>query len=141
MDSDHGSEFLNHHLYRHFTDRKKPVQFTRSRPYKKDDHAHIEQKNWTHVRQWLGYERFSDPRIVPRLNELYTSAWRLFHNFFGSKIIKVHDEPKTLYPRIEESPHIEAKVKRALKEQFVSWNPFALRKAIEKKLAKIFKLV
>lgn len=153
FDADNGSEFLNHHLYRHFTDRKKPVQFTRSRPYKKDDNAHIEQKNWTHVRQWLGYERLSDPRIVPLMNELYTSEWRLFHNFFcpsvklkekkrvGSKIIKVHDAPKTPYQRVQESPHVDAKIKQQLKEQFALLNPFTLRKAMEKKLAKIFRLV
>lgn len=153
FDADNGSEFLNHHLYRHFTDRKRPVQFTRSRPYKKDDNAHIEQKNWTHVRQWLGYDRLSDPRVVPLMNELYTSEWRLFHNFFcpsvklkekrrvGSKILKIHDEPKTPYQRILESPWIDSKIKRQLKEQYTSLNPFELRNAMEKKLAKIFKLV
>lgn len=153
FDSDNGSEFLNHHLYRHFTERKKPVQFTRSRPYKKDDNAHVEQKNWTHVRQWFGYERFSDRRIVPLMNELYRSEWRLFHNFFcpsvklkekkrvGSKMIKVHDAPKTPYQRVLESSHIDTKIKHRLKEQSESLNPFMLRKAIEKKLAKIFTLV
>jgi hypothetical protein len=55
FDCDNGREFLNYHLMRHFTERKRPVQFTRSRAYHKDDNAHIEQKNWTHVRQWLGY--------------------------------------------------------------------------------------
>src|SRR3990172_6265444 len=57
FDSDNGSEFLNHHLFRHFAERKAPVQFTRSRAYHKDDNAHVEQKNWTHIRQWLGYSR------------------------------------------------------------------------------------
>ena len=57
FDSDNGSEFLNYHLLRHFTQRKQPIKFTRSRPYHKDDNAHVEQKNWTHVRQWLEYER------------------------------------------------------------------------------------
>lgn len=57
FDSDNGSEFLNYHLFRHFTQRKRPIQFTRSRAYHKDDNAHIEQKNWTHVRQWIGYQR------------------------------------------------------------------------------------
>jgi len=61
FDCDNGSEFLNHHLLRHFTQRKPPVRFTRSRAYHKDDNAHVEQKNWTHVRQWLGYQRFDHP--------------------------------------------------------------------------------
>ncbi len=66
FDCDNGSEFLNWHLIRHFQNRKQPIQVTRSRPYHKDDNAHIEQKNWTHVRQWLGYSRFENPKIVPR---------------------------------------------------------------------------
>ena len=51
------------------------MKFTRSRPYKKDDTAHIEQKNWTHIRQWFGYERHENPEVVPRLNALTTGAW------------------------------------------------------------------
>ena len=51
FDSDQGTEFMNWHLYRHFTDRKQPIDFTRSRAYMKNDNAHDEQKNWTHIRQ------------------------------------------------------------------------------------------
>ncbi len=95
FDSDNGSEFLNYHLLRHFTERKHPVQFTRSRAYHKDDNAHVEQKNWTHVRQWLGYHRFDNPEIVPLLNELYKTEWRLFHNFFcpSVKLIEKRELP------------------------------------------------
>ena len=78
FDCDNGGEFLNYHLLRHFTERKKPVQFTRSRAYHKDDNAHVEQKNWTHVRQWLGYDRLDNPQVVPLLNNLYTQEWRLY---------------------------------------------------------------
>jgi hypothetical protein len=78
FDSDNGSEFLNYHLLRHFTERQQRVQFTRSRAYHKDDNAHVEQKNWTHIRQWLGYHRFDIPEIVPLLNKLYKTEWRLF---------------------------------------------------------------
>jgi hypothetical protein len=77
FDCDNGGEFLNWTLLRHFTQRKQPVQFTRSRAYKKDDNAHIEQKNWTHVRQWLGYDRLSNPKVVPLLNNLYENEWRI----------------------------------------------------------------
>ena len=150
FDCDNGSEFLNHHLFRHFTQRKQPVQFTRSRPYHKDDNAHVEQKNWTHVRQWLGYERLDNPPTVPLLNALYTQEWRLFHNFFcpsmkllskrriGSKTIKHHDDPKTPYQRLMESIYIPRSVKQQLTKQFESLNPFLLRKAMEIKLKKIF---
>ncbi len=152
FDSDNGSEFLNHHLLRHFTERKKPVQFTRSRPYHKDDNAHIEQKNWTHVRQWLGYHRLDHPQVIPLLNQLYTREWRLFHNFFcpsvkllskqriASKTIKRYDLPKTPYQRIMESPHIPEITKRKLEKQSLDLNPFELRNQMEKKLKKIFNL-
>lgn len=61
FDCDNGSEFPNHHLVNYFTDRKKKVGFTRSRPYQKNDNGHVEQKNWTHVRQLLGYQRLEGP--------------------------------------------------------------------------------
>jgi hypothetical protein len=150
FDSDNGSEFLNHHLLRHFTQRKKPVQFTRSRAYHKDDNAHIEQKNWTHVRQWLGYHRFDNPEVVPLLNDLYTQQWRLFHNFFlpsvkllakeriASKTIRRYDSPKTPYHRVLESPLVSPAIKRKLTALFKTLNPFDLRAAMEKKLEKIF---
>jgi len=152
FDSDNGSEFLNHHLLRHFTQRKPPVQFTRSRAYHKDDNAHVEQKNWTHVRQWLGYQRLDDPEVVPLLNNFYRQEWRLFHNFFcpsmkllskervGSKTLKHHDPPKTPYQRIMESPHIPSNLKLDLSKQLEKLNPFVLREAMEKKLKTILNL-
>jgi len=148
FDCDNGSEFLNHHLLRHFTERK--VRFTRSRAYHKDDNAHIEQKNWSHVRQWIGYDRLDDPGVVDLLNDLYRSEWRLFHNFFcpsvklidkeriGSKTIKHHDHPKTPYQRIVESPQIAGSTKRRLSLQFKGLNPFFLRNSMERKLQRIF---
>jgi hypothetical protein len=151
FDSDNGSEFLNHHLLRHLTDRKRPIQFTRSRAYKKDDNAHVEQKNWTHVRQWLGYDRLDSPKLVPLMNALYTSEWRLFLNFFcpsvkllekkrvASKTVKRYDKPKTPYRRVLESPAVSEESKRKLKELYKTLNPFDLRKALEEKLKKIFK--
>lgn len=152
FDSDNGGEFLNYHLYRHFTDRKKLIAFTRSRAYKKNDNAHIEQKNWTHVRQWLGYVRLDNPKVVPLMNELYKGEWRLFHNFFcpsmklkdkkriASKVIKCYHSPKTPYQRVLESEHVSKSVKDNLKEQFSGLNPFKLRKAIDKKINKILKV-
>jgi len=151
FDSDNGGEFLNYHLYRYFTNRKRcPVEFTRSRAYRKNDNAHIEQKNWTHVRQWLGYNRFDIPKMVQLINNLYTSEWRLYHNFFkpcmklinkkrvASKIIKCYDKPKTPYQKVMESDLVDPETKQKLKEQFEKLNPFQLRKAMEKKLKKIF---
>ncbi len=152
FDCDNGGEFLNDHLFRHFTNRKQPVQFTRSRSYHKDDNAHVEQKNWTHVRQWLGYDRLDNPGVVAPLNNLSTKEWRLFHNFFcpsvkliakeriGSKTIKRHDPPKTPYQRTMGSPHITESVKRSLTKLLENLNPFLLRKTMDKKLKNIFSI-
>ena len=152
FDCDNGSEFLNWHLVRHFQNRKKPVQFTRSRAYQKNDNAHVEQKNWTHVRQWIGYRRFDDPNITPLLNDLYRNEWRLFLNFFlpsmklqekkriGSKIIKHHDDPKTPYQRVLDSKFVSPQPKRFLKELYKTLNPFKLRKTINEKIARIHRL-
>lgn len=155
FDSDNGSEFINNHLFKYFTQRSKnPVQFTRSRAYHSNDNSHIEQKNWTHVRQWLGYYRFDNPAVVPLLNGLYKNEWRLYHNFFipsvkliekkrvGSKIIKRYDKPKTPFQRIMEadSEYVSNVKKRELQKIYDSINPFELRNIMEKKIAKIFKL-
>ena len=152
FDCDNGGEFLNWHLVRHFQDRPQPVRFTRSRAYHKNDNAHIEQKNWTHVRQWLGYLRFDQPRLVELLNELYTSEWRLFHNFclpsvklldkrrVRAKIVKIHDAPKTPAQRVLASPHVPASIKQQLTLQLRGLNPFHLRQAIDQKIRRIRQL-
>jgi len=149
IDFDNGGEFLNRYLFNYFLKRKKPVQFTRSRAYHKNDNAHVEGKNWTHVRQWLGYRRFEDTRIVGLLNDLYRSEWRLYHNLFipsvkllskeriASRIFKKHDKPKTPYQRILESKHIPKSTKEHLKALFNTLNPFKLKKTIDEKIARI----
>lgn len=155
FDSDCGGEFINNHLFKYFTQRSKnPVQFTRARAYHSNDNSHIEQKNWTHVRQWLGYYRFDNSSIVPLLNDLYKNEWRLYHNFFipsvkliekkrvGSKIIKRYDKPKTPFQRVLEADifYVSNAKKRELQKLFDSLNPFDLRNAMEKKIAKILKI-
>jgi len=151
FDSDNGGEFLNWRLLKYLTHRKRPVQYTRSREYHKDDNAHIEGKNWTHVRQYLGYRRFDHQDYVHLLNELYTSAWRLLFNFFlpsmklidkqriGSKTIKRHDTPKTPYQRVLESRYISTELKQQLREQYRSLNPFLLQRTIKQKITAIFR--
>src|SRR5215475_8411820 len=80
IDSDNGSEFINQHLVRFC--RQREIQFTRSRPYKKDDNAHVEQKNWTHVRRLLGWDRYDSPEALEALNSLYRNELRLMMNLF-----------------------------------------------------------
>jgi hypothetical protein len=152
FDCDNGAEFLNWHLYRYFVQRDKPVSFTRSRPYRKNDNAHIEGKNWTHIRQYLGYERFDKIELVQQLNELYTSEWRLYFNFFipsvklidkvrvGSKIIKKYDQPKTPFQRVLESTEISETKKIQLKNEYQYLNPFLLQKRMTEKIKAIMKM-
>jgi hypothetical protein len=152
FDCDNGSEFLNWHLYRHFSHRKQPIQFTRSRPYHKNDNAHIEEKNWSYLRQYLGYQRFENPILVTLLNELYTSEWYLYFNFFmpsvklihkvrsGSQIIKKYDSPKTPFQRLLQSPAISEQTKKDLKKQFEELNPFILQKHMTEKIKHILNI-
>jgi len=148
---DNGSEFLNYHLLRYFTNRPhSPVSFTRTRPYKKNDNAHVEQKNWSHVRQLLGYERFDQPELVQLINALYKNEWSLYNNYFcptlklkektrkNSKYIKKYEYPKTPYQRLMDSEHISQEQKDKLNKTFQSLNPFKLKKSIESKLKIIF---
>ena len=80
IDSDNGSEFINYHL-KTFCDQNH-IQLTRGRPYKKDDNAHIEQKNYTHVRKILGYLRYDSQRAQQAINELYQNELRILQNLF-----------------------------------------------------------
>ena len=148
-DSDNGGEFLNWHLLRHWQDRARPVVVTRSRAYHKNDNAHVEQKNWTHIRQWFGYERYDNPEVVPLLNRLCKGPWGQLLNYFcptmklkekrreGSRVVRVYEAPQTPLARVLNSPHVTAEKKRELKEQLSRLNPFALRREIDRQMKEI----
>jgi len=147
--SDNGSEFLNDHLWRYFANRTSPIRFARSRPYKKDDNAHVEQKNWTHVRQLFGYDRIDKAELVPAMNDIY-ALWRLYQNHFSparrlvaktrinSRWVKKYDAPTTPYQRLLDSPHITPEAKEKLTAVHKTINPFHLKKEIEKNLRRLF---
>ena len=149
IDSDNGSEFINDELYRFCADND--VAFTRSRPYKKNDGCHVEQKNWSVVRQNTGYARFDTPEELKVLNEIHTLV-RLHTNFFmpsaklisktrdGSRVTKRYDRPMTPYRRVLASEHIAQASKTALTEQFETLNPADLRRRIGKLQDKLYKL-
>lgn len=151
FDCDNGSEFLNHHLVRYFADRSAPVKLTRSRPYRKNDNAHVEQKNWAHARHLLGYDRIDNPLLVARINDVYANEWSLYQNHFcpslklkqklriRSKYRKTYHSPQTPYHRVMESPHVIQDTKDMLKKTHEQLNPFDLKKRIERKLKTIFK--
>jgi len=152
FDSDNGTEFLNRHLWRYFHDRPVPVEFTRSRPYRKNDNAHVEQKQWTHVRQLLGYDRLDKRRLMGLINDLYRTDWRAMQNFFqptmqlvsksreGGRLRRYHGKPRTPYERLIDSPTVSQDGKDQLRREFASLDPFDLRQAIETKLRAIFRL-
>lgn len=153
FDCDNGSEFLNHHLVRYFQQRDKAVQFTRSRPYRKNDNAHVEQKNWTHVRHLLGYDRFDKPVLVDLLNDLYAQEWSHYQNYFcptmkliekkkvNSRYYKRYDKPQTPYQRLLKSEQIPQVTKNKLAQTHKTLNPFELKRCIENKLKNIFRSV
>jgi hypothetical protein len=145
---DNGTEFLNYELLQYFrTNREVPVQFTRRRPYKKNDNAHVEQKNWTHVRQIFGYERLEDPVLVVLMNEIYREYWNPLSNFFlpcrklvektriGGRIKKRYDRPRTPYARLMECPTLEPELKQTLQERYAQLNPFRLQEGLKSKLS------
>jgi hypothetical protein len=153
FDCDNGSEFLNHHLVRYFMDRQSPVAFTRSRPYRKNDNAHVEQKNWAHARHLLDYYRIGNPELVSPINDLYANEWSLYQNLFcpsmkltsklriRSRYRKTYDTPQTPFQRLLNSPHVHQDRKQQLAALHQRHNPFQLRKAIDAKLKAIFKLI
>jgi transposase InsO family protein len=149
VDSDNGSEFINWHLKRWCE--QKDIQLTRGRPYKKDDNAHIEQKNWTHVRKLLGWERYDTHEAVEAINDLYHEL-RLWLNLFlpsvkllkkvrvGSKVRRVYDGPRTPFERVRACPQADREQVARLEELRKRLDPFQLARTIERKLEGIYRL-
>lgn len=144
---DNGSEFLNESLVNYFKDnRPKPVQFARRRPYKKNDAAHVEQKNDATVRQIFGYERFDDQSLVDKMNEIYKVIWNPLVNYFkptlklmrkeriGGRLRKFYDKPRTPYQRLLESEEISDERKERLRGKYYCLNPFTLRIQLDESL-------
>jgi hypothetical protein len=150
FDVDNGSEFLTWHLWRHFLQRPSPIDLRRSRPYKKNDQAHVEQKNDTHVRQLLGYERMEGAELIPLINALYVT-WGDLHNFFcptlklesktreGARTVRKYQKPQTPFQRLMISPDVTAEQKRALEARFRELNPLTLKAKLEEQLKKLFR--
>lgn len=140
IDSDNGSEFINHHLLRYCTEER--IVFTRGRPYAKNDGCRVEQKNWAVVRRHVGYTRYTSEAHFKALKEIY-GILRILINFFepSAKLLrkekteratrKVFDSPKTPYQRVLESEHVPAEQKECLSELYLSLNPGALRRKLQ----------
>ena len=149
IDSDNGGEFINDLLYRYCLNEK--ITFTRSRPYKKNDQAHVEQKNWSVVRHTVGYDRWETQQELALLESIYDDL-RLYINFFqpsfkliakeriGNRTIKRYDTAKTPYQRVLERKDISLEAKARFMNLYVQLNPAELRRCIDQKTAKLWKI-
>jgi hypothetical protein len=151
LDSDNGGEFINHHVLRWCQQKRaEPIYYTRSRPYRSNDNAHIEQKNWTHVRQWFGYERHDNPEVAARINDLASGELRQFQNLFTASMKlesrsrtaegrerRAYGKALTPFARVMASAEVSAAQKLELAALKARLNPFALEAAIQKKLRAI----
>jgi hypothetical protein len=149
LDSDNGGEFLNHHVLQWLQKRPRPVFMTRSRPYKKDDNAHVEQKNWTHVRQCFGYERHDNPELVVPMNALVKGVYGQLLNYFhaslkldrterqGTKVRRIYGAAQTPLARVLASAQVSQATKERLLKHKSLLNPFALKQAVARSLKEI----
>jgi hypothetical protein len=143
VDSDNGGEFINHHLVAYLGQRPKPVLFTRARPYQKNDNAHVEQRNWTRVRQHFGYERYDNPAVAPLINTLCAgSLGHLINHFLptlkleakarqGERIVRKYGAPQTPYTRVLAATEVCADEKTRLQALHTHLSPFQLGRDIE----------
>jgi hypothetical protein len=150
LDSDNGSEFINDTLLRYCQNEQ--ITFTRSRPYQKNDQAHVEQKNWSVVRHTIGYDRLETPEELALLSSIYTDL-RRYINFFqpvlklvgkervDSKTVRTYDRATTPYRRVLALDSLPLEVKARLSAQYVQLNPVTLRANIDAMVAKLWKIV
>lgn len=150
IDSDNGLESINNHLWRYCE--REGIQFTRSRPYKKDDNAHIEQKNWTHVRKLMGWDRYDSPQALKAMNDLYEKELPVFMNLYqpsvklkkiirkGSRKQRIYDKPQTPLDRVLSSQHIDQNKCNELKVLRERLDPFLMSETVNQKLMSIWDL-
>jgi hypothetical protein len=149
LDSDNGGEYINDLLYRYCLTEK--ITFTRSRPYHKNDQAHVEQKNWSVVRRLIGYDRFETKAEYLLLQSIYADL-RLYANFFqpvlklvskehvDKKLIKRYDTAATPFQRVLAAKDIPFETKARLTNLYVQLNPVQLRTSIDVKVANLWKI-
>jgi hypothetical protein len=128
---------------------KHRIELSRSRPYKKNDNAHIEQKNRTHVRNMIGYRRYDTRKELIIINELY-ALLRLYKNFFqpimrladkrrnGGKVHRTYNKPVTPYKRLLESAAISEEQKTLLIRTYHKLNPADLKRRINLKTMELY---
>lgn len=156
--ADNGSEFINEIVVNHFSKpnmQREAIPVLRCRPYRKNDQAHVEQKNWTHVRSLWGYMRVDYEPAVSLMNSVAENIWIPLQNAFvpqrkvvskireGSKIKKTFDKAQTPFERLLARPESEFSLEE--KQRILQWkealNPFELRKKLKKRTYPIFRLL
>jgi hypothetical protein len=149
LDSDNGSEFINDTLYRYCL--AEQITFTRSRPYQKNDQAHVEQKNWSVVRHTIGYDRLETSAELALLTSIYSDL-RLYINFFqpvlkliskqrvDGKVIPLYDQATTPFRRVLAIDSISIQIKARLTDLYFHLNPVTLRTNIDSKVALLWKI-
>jgi hypothetical protein len=149
VDSDNGGEFINHHLVAYLGQRPQPVLFTRARPYQKNDNAHVEQRNWTRVRQHFGYERYDNPAVTPLINTLCMGALGQLLNHFlptlkletkerrGTRTVRKYGAPQTPYLRVLAAAEVRPEEKARLKTLHATLHPFQLGRDVERHMKHI----
>jgi len=149
MHPDNGTNILNYLLYDYT--QKEGIEFTRSRPYKKNDNCFVEQKNSTHVRHVIGYLRYDTKEEMDIINDLYHNELRLYKNFLlpvmklkekvrdKGKIHRKYEEAKTPYQRLMESNQLTEERKNELKTIYEGLNPAELKRQIDRKLDNLYK--
>jgi hypothetical protein len=152
LDSDNGGEFINYHVLNWLQKRPRPAFMTRSRPYKKDDNAHVEQKNWTHIRQCFGYERHDNPEVVEPINALVKGAYGQLLNYFhaslklerkerkAGRVQRIYGAAQTPLARVLASAEVTTHTKQQLRQHKAALNPFALKQVVDRSLKEIASL-
>jgi transposase InsO family protein len=150
LDPDNGSEFINWQLFKYCMERE--IEFTRGRPYQKNDNAHVEQKNWTRVRKVFGYKRRETEYELKIMNGLYEKELRQYKNFFllkvklvekkrtgrpGEKIKKIYDKAKTPYQRLLECDQVDGEIREKPRAEYRSLNPAELRRSIIRRIDRL----
>lgn len=149
IDSDNDSAFLNWGI-KAYCD-KNEITFTRCRPYKKNDQAHVEQKNWAVVRQLVGYDRYEGTKATAVLQSVYDD-YRVYVNFLqpvrklvqkkteSGKVWKRYDRASTPYRRVLGEPSVHRQLKHDLAVQYATLTPWHLRHQIDHNLRQLWKL-
>jgi len=143
-DFDNGYEFINWNFHKYC--KKEGIAFTRSRPYRKNDQAHIEGKNYDTIRKVIGYDRIDKQEAIDLLNDIYANEFRLLNNFFYTnrklmskervkgKVIKKYGKAMTPYARVLKSKNVDLQTKMKLIRQYNQLNPAELQRNLVIKL-------